>query len=145
MSASPNTTIVTPPGASAARRMGTSRRPASPVSPERQIEDPASTRQRWNDLAAAVAGAAETDTRTLGPAIARLEQRLGLQFPSGTAQDDPPVVLARRFARVHAAASNAATGRHRPSDHHGHGSLAAVAAEALELLTERREGGGPHP
>lgn len=66
-----------------------------------------SRRELWDELAALVARAVEDGDARLGafvPRLVELERRAGVAGTAGTAGATEPIVVARRFGRVHAAA-----------------------------------------
>jgi hypothetical protein len=91
------------------------RRPSPPGAP---VHPPVLPRDRasWDALAHEVARRSEhagADPAFLAVTVAALEAALGLTWPpSDRVSSDPPVVLARRFARIHAEARRQAD-RHR--------------------------------
>jgi hypothetical protein len=68
------------------------------------------TRARLDELAVRIADALEGDGPELVELVEHVENQVGIVWPpSDDGRQDPPVVLARRFARAYAAALR---GRH---------------------------------
>jgi hypothetical protein len=63
------------------------------------------TRERLDELAVRVARALEGDVPGLVELVEHIENEVGIGWPPcDDGRQDPPVVLARRFSRAHAAA-----------------------------------------